>query len=132
MGARDTIERLSSQWPPKASSVLSGVLTAGAAIAVSVVSWLGMAQISSQVLQAQNAQAIATTKVVVSDTATKVDDLAKHDARVAAETASALNGINLTTQRLADMLARHEADIQEMRADARAQRRRSSQTGSRR
>lgn len=121
MGARNTITRLSSQWPPSPTSVLKGVLTAGAAIAVSVVSWLGMAQISSQVMQAQNAMAIETTKIAVAETATKVAELGEHNEKVA----DALHGINLTTQRLADMLARHETDLQELRNDARARRRRS-------
>lgn len=121
MGARETIERLSkSQWPPSPASVLNGVLTLVAAIAVSVVSWLAMSQISSQVLQAQNAQAIQTAQAAVAEVSKKGDDLAKHNRKID----ETQHGINLTLQRLTDMVARHDADIDELREDARDDRRR--------
>ncbi len=109
-----------SQWPPSAHSVLKVVGAIAGAAFVSMTSWLLMSHISSQVLQAQNAQAIETVQAAVKGNAAKHDDAEARGRKLD----EVVHGINLTAQRLADMIARHESDIDEIKSDMKSDRRR--------
>lgn len=121
MNVRDTITRMSkSEWPPSAPTVLKAVLTVVAGVSVAVMSWLTLSQISSQVVQAQMTVEVQAMRVTVVENKDKVGALVSHDAKID----ESIHGINLTTQRLTDMLARHDADIDEIKDDAKDERRR--------
>lgn len=104
---------MTSQWPPSAHSVLK-VLGFGLCAAItSVGSWVLLSHISSQVVQAKNTQAIQTVQIAVAgndERSRKMEEM--------------LHGINLTTQRLTDMAARHDTAILEIKSDQRIARRR--------
>lgn len=114
------LSRLSSQWPPSPTAILKAVLTAAAAIGVSVMSWLVLESISSKQVAALNSAGLKVVREQSAGIADRVDAHEVHDRKID----EALHGINLTQQRLADMLAHHESDIEEIKDDARQRRRR--------
>lgn len=120
MTLRETVTRMSaSQWPPTPQSVLKFVLGAFFAALCSLTAWLLISQVASQVLQAQNADAIQVAQTAVTVVAKDVDELGQHDEKID----QAIHGINLTSQRLSDMIARHDADLHDIKDDLKDERR---------
>ena len=114
------LSRLSSQWPPSPTAVLKAVLAVAATVGLSMMSWLVLESISSQVVQAKHGANIEAVRVSTAGIEAKVAEHEVHDRKID----EALHGINLTQQRLADMLAHHDADIEEIKDEARHRRRR--------
>lgn len=115
----DRLSRLSSQWP-SAQSVLKTVGGILFSVFVGGASYLFGFTSSSQVLLSEHTMSIKAVQSDVAGNATKIDRAEEHGRKIA----EALHGINLTTQRLTDMVARHESDIDEIKSDAKDDRRR--------
>ena len=105
--------------PRPDNGIKTAVVAAFFGALVSTAAWAVATLTSGQVAQARNAQAIDTVKVAAADNASTLDRYSAHHSKID----EALHAINLTSQRLADMLAHHEAALEELKADGRRRRR---------